>query len=261
MADFLDIMDKIEDGRGKAADVLGQPFAAYRLVPEANGDLIQDTNLLTAEIEIFLQGAVAKDTKTGLETDARLGTFWYRVVTDLSDYKEGDIFIQTDTSNYKMAVSFETDEFRGFCLAEHGALRASFGARLNTLARIYRAACDVQTDTKFFASAKEASRPLRISSGQAALAEAVDEPSLIPIGLMSTGRTYGEKTIDGVPGAGRKSAWYCYVPPLPGFNFKESDLIVTPDGAQYRVLIAYKQDVGAVGSQLYLERESAGVGE
>jgi hypothetical protein len=72
------------------------------------------------------------------------------------------------------------------------------------------------------------------------------------------GRSYGDRAFTQVPAMQRKSGWELYVPALNGFDVREGDRIVGPDGARYIVIIPFTQKVGTTGGQWFLEREAAG---
>lgn len=261
MPDYVDLQDYFETGRGKAAEIFGVPADVYRLGNTAGGNYLDDANKIDTATNLFFKGATAKELRADLETDPRLGTSWFVMIADFSLYQVGDIFVVQDPffGAGHTAVSWATTEYRGFALAQHGEAKKSFAARLNTTIQISRLECD-SVDGTYFASGTDQGQPLILADGAFMLGGIGDAPTAIPVGLISTGRTYGDKTLSDIPGDQHNSAWYCYVPPLNGFSFREGDQITAADGAIYRVLIPYHQDVGAVGSQLFLERQSAGGG-
>jgi hypothetical protein len=258
MANYIDIQRAIDRGRGAAAQVLGEPSNVFRLVAGANGNYLDSTNKI-ASPNIFFRGCSAKDIRAGLESDSRLGTFWFEMIGDMSSFQLGDIFLINDPvyGSGSTLVPWTTTEFRAICFAQHAPVKKSFGARLNTTIQVRRLTnAAAQNGGKYWQAGQNDGSPVCLVNGQFVLVAGT--PSNIPCGLIATGRTYGEKSFNDDPTNLHKSAWYCYVPPLQGFNFREDDRVIAADGAIYRVLIPYQQQAGAVGSQLYLERLSAG---
>lgn len=258
MPDYVDLQGYFETGRGKAAEIFGVPADIYRLNDSSSGSYLDIENKIATATDLYFKGATAKELKSDLETDVRLGSSWYVLIADLSLYQVGDIFLIQDPvfGAGHTAVPWQTSQYRGFALAQHGETKKSFAARLNTTVKISRPECDPDTGN-YFPSGTGGDQVL-LSNGQFTFGSTTDEGTAIPVGLYASGRTYGSKTFSDVPSDQPKSSWFCYVPPLQGFSFREGDQLTAADGAIYRVLIPYSQDVGACGSQLFLERESAG---
>lgn len=261
MTDYVDIQDVRDYGNGRAAEVLGPPYSVYRIGEESNGDFIAEGNLIAEDIPVYKK--ISNEVRTFAETDVRLGTFWFDLTGDFSQFKTGDVFKLTDEvfAQGHASVPFDTHELTAFCLAAHGTYRKPVGARINTQIGILRQASSLDADGNYNPTSENA-QPVKLVDGQFILANIGEQPDLIPAGLMAAGRTYFDKTAENVPGMPRTSGWLCYVPPLNGFEFREGDRIFqfdgTPDaeqnGARYVVLVAYGQNTGAVGWQLFLER-------
>jgi hypothetical protein len=77
----------------------------------------------------------------------------------------------------------------------------------------------------------------------------------IPVGMMAMPRDR-DTVFKGAPGDTGASLWFCYVPPLSGFNPRPGDRIVTSAG-RYVVKHPYQQQAGIVGSQLLCALEIA----
>lgn len=258
MADRVDIQVAIEEGRDAVAEVLGSPFKVYRITDTSNGNLIADENLINEELFVFTKLGSGTDFKSSLETEKLPGIFWYVCSADFTDYLVGDVFILNEDvygAGFS-SVSFATDQFNGFALAQHMVLKKALGGRLIREIKVFRLNDEPDAD-KRWSQNRDNSLPLTLRDGQYVFGAKDEDADLIPVGLMATGRSYGDRSFEQVPSMARKSGWECYVPPLPGFSWREGDRIETFDGARFTVVVPYEQLTGTCGAQLFLEREVA----
>lgn len=258
MPNYESIQGKIQKGRGKAAAKLGPPFDIYRVGASASGAWVSPSNKIRSGHPIIYQIGTGKINRS-LETDNRLGMIWFEMKADLSEFRLGDIFILNDPvfGLHKTHVQ-GTEEITGLCLVTHGAIKSNAGARINTFVKVYRLGKTVDSSGYYSPSLVGDSLPLRLVNGSYILGAAGETPDLIPAGIQAHHRTYGDRQVEDVPGMGRKSSWAIYLPPLPGgFKLQEGDRIVAADESSYQVLVPFYQETGAVGHQLFCEREVA----
>lgn len=250
------IQDLIDQGRQFAADELGQPFDVYRMAVYGNGDLIQSSNKIASSINIFYRVAYGTLVRTSFESERQQGTVWYDIVADMSPFKVGDVFILNDPvyGAGSSSVPFNTSQFKGFALADHSPVKKAIGGRLDITAQFYRPS-KMPDQQGRWQNVQKTGLPICFKSGVMQVGLANDTASKIPIGLIATGRSYGERLFDQVPSDPKHSSWMCYIPALAPFEFREGDKLVTADGARYLVVVPYTQFVGASGSQFFLERE------
>lgn len=258
---YDEIQDLIDQGRQFAADELGPPFDIYRVAANANGDVIQSGNKIASGINIFFRIAYGTLVRSSFESERQQGMLWYDLVADMSPFQVGDVFVQNDPV-YGLGSSsapFNTSQFKGFALADHSPVKKAIGGRLDTTAQFYRPS-KVPDSQGRWPNVQKTGLPICFKSGALQVGISSDTASKIPVGLISTGRSYGDRTFDQVPGDPKRSSWMCYVPALSSFEFREGDRFITADGARYFIIVPYTQFVGASGSQLFVEREVAQAG-
>lgn len=260
MTNYVQIQRHIDYGRGKAAQRLGPPFDVYRLNARSAGDFITPANLIRSGFPVFRRSS--KDDKT-LETPMRQGTHWYELVADMTGLLVGDVFVQRDPVYGVGATSITepTDQFNGFALASHAPVRKTMGGRLDREVFVYRASSSPGQRDGYWHNALDSMQPLVLIEGEYRLAAPGAQPSKVPTGFMVYYRQYGhDQYPPQVQGITKPTLWFAYVPPLPGWAFREGDRLVEPPfnsqpGARYVVANPYSQDTGQVGSQLVIERE------
>jgi hypothetical protein len=264
MANADHIQWQIDKGRGVAASKLGGPFNVYRLLASAATNFIDPLNLVSSNYLVYHTQKGTGGFRGSYE-GINVGAPLFDIVGDMGPFIVGDVFIDADSpyipiggssSGYgsgATSVSFQTLEIYGFCLGFHGPIKKSIGARLDRLANIYR--LPRRPDSGNYRSgSKNASLPLVISEGICSLGNVNQPPALIPVGLAARPR-WKSDLIKSIPTSTGELEYYCYVPPLPGFSFQESDRIVLQDGSRYVVQLPWEQQVGFVGSQLAVQRE------
>lgn len=260
---YDEIFPLIDMGKGFAAQELGVPHDVYRLTdPDSDGSVLTQTNLISAQVKVFTRIAYGASIRTSFEGEKQQGILWYEIVADMRPFLVGDIFVLNDPvygQGYS-SVNFATEDFKGFALADHSPIKKTLGGRLNTFVKIFRLSKTPDPNTKDWNNTRKNSLPVTLSSGTFSLGAASDTPTLIPAGLMSTGKSYGDRIFDQKPGDQRKSGWELYIPALNGFQIREGDRIEAMDGSRYVVIVPYTQYVGATGSQWFLEREVPGPG-
>ncbi len=261
--DYISIQQKMDYGRGKEGSVLGPPHDVYRITSQdSQGNTLIAANKIASGVKVRTKIAYGALVRSSFEGDRQQGILWYDVKGDMSVYKVGDIF-QLNDPVYGLGsamVDYESDQYKGFSLADHSPMKSTIGGRLTTTARFYRMNNQGVDAKKRFGSTEQTGLPQRISSGLVSLGAVDEVPGLFPIGLSATGRPYGEKEFSTLPGDLKRSGWVAYVPAFKGLKFREGDRLIAADGSSYSVIVPFLQEVGATGWQLFLEREASGPG-
>ena len=128
---------------------------------------------------------------------------------------------------------------------------------MNCVVTIFRPSLTPNSGSQWDKTARDVV-PVTLASGVFSLGSVGATPTKIPAGLMAMGRSYGDRDFSNVPAEQRKSGWELYIPALKGFDAREGDRVIGPDGARYVVIIPFTQKVGATGGQWFLEREASG---
>lgn len=255
MPDWSGIQPKIDRGRGKAAGVLGPPFDVYRL--SASGDFISDANRIAQGVRMYYRVETSRDVYGALEANKLQEIVIYDLIADLSQFKLGDIFVCKDPIyGESHTKTIGTKRLNAFAHASHGPIKKVIGARINTEIRVKRQRSEPDEEGNWSPTSDNANS-LKIVNGVCKFGIPEQKPSLIPVGLVAARGSYGDRQFNDVPAMSRKSSWVMYVPNLPGFHFREGDRIETRDGAKYVVIVAYEEETGFCGSQLFIEREIA----
>ena len=253
---YASIQQIIDTGRGYAANVLGQPGTIYRLSPNVSGDWLQDATVVATNfpaIRKVVQGGLAMETHEGM------GLVYYNVVCDLNYMLTGDVWYQTDPYYGEGAtlVDYSTEEFVGFCLVNHPFAKPAYAIQLQRFAHIYRPQTGV--DSSGYAQTYQQDMfSLTISGGQAVLLPDA-QPNWVPIGLQPVSRPKGEQLKPYVPGLTEITEYFCYVPPIRGYEPMEGDIIQTLNGSRYVVIIPWHLEMGIVGNSMLVRRVNAQV--
>lgn len=257
--DYVTIQQKLDYGRGKEAQVLGPPYDVYRMnSQDSDGNVLISANQIATSVKVRCKVAYGASIRTSLESEKNQGIIWYEICADMSPFLVGDIFVLNDPvygQGYS-SVNFETDEFKGFALADHSPMKKSLGGRLNCTVQILRPSLLPNSSGQWDRATNFL--PVTLTAGVFELGQVNTIPANIPAGLVALGRSYGSQAFMHVPAEQRKSGWELYMPALNGFNIREGDRIIGTDGAKYIVIIPYTQYVGTTGAQWFLEREAAG---
>lgn len=253
------IQNFIDMGNGFEAQQLGPPYDVYRVTGSSSGNVIQSGNKIASAVPVVTSVGYGTKVRQSLDTEHNQGIIWYEIVTDLRNFLVGDIFVLNDPKygQGSSSVNFSTNQFKGFALSDHEPMKQALGGRLNCNVTIFRPSAAPNSSGQWDKTKLNA-QPVILNSGTFSLGSVGNTPAQIPAGLIALGRSYGDRSFLEVPGEQRKSGWELYVPPLNGFNVKDGDRIVGPDGARYIVVIPYTQVVGTTGGQWFLEREASG---
>lgn len=255
------IQKNIQKGRGFAAKELGPPHDVYRITSQDDqGNVFIPANKIATAVKFFTKIAYGASIRTSFEGERQQGILWYEIIADLTNYLVGDIVKLNDPiygAGYS-SVNFPNEQFKGFAIADNSPLKKALGGRLSCCINIFRLSETPTGDD--WSATRKSGRPVVVSNGTFSLGDVGSTPCKIPAGLMASGKSYGDKIVDQVPGLQRKSGWELYLPALNGFDIREGDRVQGPDGARYVVIVPYTQKVGATGSQWFLEREDAGPG-
>ncbi|HTI81740.1 MAG TPA: hypothetical protein VL614_14930 [Acetobacteraceae bacterium] len=264
MVSYASIQAKIDYGKGKAGQKLGQPYSAYRITAAASGDFPSGWESAGTGIPILRRRINERLIESALEY---AGTLWYNITADMTDFLLGDVFVCTDPA-YSPGISYGTGatavpggseyEIDAFALAWHMPINKAVGARIDRRCQIFRpldAPGKMADGTYAWRQANDQSTPLVLTGGVYNFDQPGAAGSFIPIGLSSTARPgRGEMFPPGIPAMPGVTRYYGYVPFLPGYEAAEGDRIITEDGARYVVANPYRQEQGVVGQQLALER-------
>ncbi len=274
---------QIDKGRGKAASALGGPFNVFRLLNSAATNFLDPANLIATNYPIY-HVQKSPGAFRGSYEGINVGEPLFDVIGNMQPFFVGDVFIDADLpyvpwggpltadSNANInnpsitadvgqsgygagatSVTFPTLEIYGFCLGFHGPIKKSIGARLDRLAQVYRLPTSPGANG-YWSASKNASLPIILTNGEFSVGTLGQTASFIPVGLAARPR-WKSDLIKSIPTSTGELEYYCYVPPLPGFSFQESDRIVLQDGSVYVVQLPWEQQVGFVGSQLAVQRE------
>lgn len=269
MVDYASVQDKIDYGKGKAGDKLGQPYTAYRLTSAATGDFPGGWFTVQTNIPILRRRINERLIESALEYS---GTLWYSITADMTDFLLNDVFVCTDPA-YSPGISYGPGataieggsqyELNAFSFAWHQPINKAVGARLDRRCQILRplGAPDRMPDGGFaWRQANDASMPLVLNGGVYSFSNPRSVGNWIPVGLASTARPgKGDNFPPEFPGMVGFSRYYAFLPNLPGYQPTEGDRLITEDGARYVVHNPYRQEEGVVGQQLVMERTIAQV--
>lgn len=249
--DYTTIQASIDYADGLSAGFTGQPFYVYRLNSSASGNVVQSSTQILSNFPISRKRLKMGD--DSLETDVAQGTYWYKLIADLSTLQVGDICIMNDPvyglgSTQVAPAGNALAQFVGFAIAEHAPLKAKIGGRLNCYVSIFRPASSPDS-SGYEDQTQHGALPLLLTNGQFVLGTSGQQPALIPAGFMPAVRDRGNMYPDQSNNVGT-TVWKVYLPPLPGFNLKETDIIATTAGDQYRIINPYRQEAGTIGYQL-----------
>lgn len=262
MVNYARIQHHIDKGLGIAARKLGQPFSAYRITPSSIGHFPDGWDLLGTNIPLFRRKITDKKLESALLSS---GTLWYQIIGNMEPYLLGDIFVQTDPA-YVAGVSYGagatvlpgTVQFNALALAWHAPVAEPAGARIDRRGIIYRPSmipAPLADGSAVWKTTNDNDTPLILTAGQYNWGQPGDEGSYIPLGISSTHRVMGDVQFPPkIPGMTDAIRYYCYLPPLPGYEPTEGDAIITEDGARFLVVHPYNQEAGVVGSQLVVKR-------
>lgn len=267
MANYASIQERIDYGKGRAAEHIGYPYAAFRLGPRSTGDYPSAWTKVADGFNVYERRLKSE---RSVDVGIANAALFYDVVANMSPFLLGDVFANQDgpympgIAYGEGAISVAGFQFNAFGLAWHPAMGKAVGGRLDRRARIYRPAVTpdrLKTDNSdYWRSTHDGDQPLVLVDGQYALGARGAVASFVPIGITSAYRPYGQKPFEitgSPPGMVRPTHWFAYLPPLPGYSAREGDALITEDGARYVVVQPYYQTAGVVGSQLMLDRTSA----
>lgn len=262
---YAGIQLRVDRGLGKAGKHLGQPFTALRADGQSNGDFPDGWTTLARNVPIYRERVA----EPRLETAIAKGAIWYNIFGNMIPYNLGDVFLCTDPP-YQPGLYYgenatilpETLEMNALSLAWHMPARIPTGARLDHRVRIYRPSgtpATLDDGSRYWRSTLDNDVPLRLSWGEFSFrGPGTDKASLVPAGFAAAYRPSGAFPFGPpVPGMIRPTHWYVYLPPLPGYEAREGDAIVTVDDARYLVVEPYRQEAGVVGHQLLCDRQIA----
>lgn len=265
-AQLTDIMDQVN---GVGASINGQPYKVYRIKPQSVGDVVVQPNMVNPDARVWRE-AMDSEAQRAFEGTKANEIYWFKLVGDFRCNFVGDIFVLNDPYfgvgrtqvNYKSAQNNNTEmpepQLNGFALAIHPVLKYAIGGRLDRYINICRPATSPDA-TGYLDSTFNGADQLVLSNGTFKLMPKGAQASYIPAGMMVLRRQRNTVMPD-TPDMPLKTLWSCYTIPLPGYSIVEGDIITDSDGARYRVISCWRQDVGVCGNQMILEREVSTIG-
>lgn len=274
MSNYASIQAKIDRGKGKAAQRLGQPFSAYRLTPQSNGDYPTAWATVAENFPIFRRRLRSE---RELEAAIANAAMFYDIIGDMTAFLLGDVFVQTDPP-YAAGVSYGTGatqvdlespgekgaQFNGFALSWHPPVRKAAGGRLDRRCRIFRANNAPRTlpdMSTYWQTTHPGDLAFVLVNGVMQLAQPGIAGSLVPCGFTSAYRPYGPLPFKpSPPGMTRPFHLFGYLPPLPGYEPREGDALITEDDQRFVIVEPFWQAAGVVGYQLVLDRTAAQAG-
>lgn len=250
--DYTNWQNAADQLRGMAAQFVGQPYDVYRITSASNGNFIANANKVFANFPLQLE-KIGGEAIRSLLTE-KITAVVYKLLADLSLIKTGDVFVLNDPVYGQGAnsVNYNTTQYNGLAIASHGVLKFSLGGRLDRNVKVYRPA--VLPVNNYLISTTDGAQPLQCVNGNFQLANPGDPAHFIPSGFSDGKRSRGP-VIPNVPDLMPRATWNLFGPPLPGFTFRENDIIISEEGDRYRVVDPFRQDTAFVGYQLQIERE------
>lgn len=269
---YASIQRIIDTGRGYAANVLGQPGTVYRLGESTTGDFMQPSSVVLTNypaIRKVMRGGLA------MESHEDMGLVYYNIVSDLNYMLSGDVWYQTDPyyGEGDTLVDYTTEEFVGFCLANHPVAKQAVAVQVHRFAHIFRPQAGVDPNG-YAQTYQQDAYGLGISGGTAVFiapsgmsVNTLTEDNIIaggalawiPIGLQPVSRAKGAQLRPYVPGLTDQTEYFCYTPPIPGYEPVEGDIYQTLNGSRYVVEIPWHLESGIVGNSMLLRRVNAQV--
>ena len=260
--DYVAVQRHIDYGRGRAGLVLGPPCSVYRVggAGGGSGNYLDPANLVQTNVRVSRRIVTSR---AALESPPRsMGSLFYELLLDATNWLTGDVFVENDPvyGAGDTEVDYSTTQFEGYCLAYHGPIKKTIGARIDRVGLIYRP-LETPDASGYWSPTLPPGQvaPLVLMGGSFSFGPPTAPASQIPMGLMSMPRTFKAAFRD-IPGDTRSTQWFCYLPPLPGYVPRSGDRIVNDSdtfasGSRYVVIHPYEQEAGLQGSQLVLERE------
>lgn len=248
---------KVDQMLGVFGRKFGAQHSVYRLGPTSSGDFPGGWTLLTTRALVHKNRVRANDVDVAMTSER---TLWYQLAGDMSQFRLGDAFVQTDAAFFPEVAygagatsAIGTNEINGFCLAWHAMAQTPLGARIDRRVAIYRP--QLTPIAGQWQSLRSADTPLVLSAGRYAFGASGGAASWVPCGFGTSDRqTRGEDMPPDPPGMMPVPRYYGYLPPLPGYHPAEGDAVITEDDARYVVIAPYYQEAGTVGSQLMMQR-------
>ena len=270
---FARIQSKVDHGLGIASRHLGQPFSAYRVDTTSSGDFPADWLQLASNVPIYWVRRPEGKIPIGI---AR-ATVLYDLLANMAPFNLGDVFLCTDAP-FSAGISYGagatsvpgTQEVYAITLMAHQPaagdqkIGPNTGGRLTNLARVYRPATKPATlsdGSRYWKSTHDNDQALVLANGAFSFKPINSPGSLVPVGLVSAFRASGPLPFGPPPpGMLRPSHWYVTTPPLPGYEPREGDAIVTVDDQRFVVVEPYRQEVNLVGNMLMCDRTTSQAG-
>lgn len=274
MVNYAQIQQKVDRGKGKAAQKLGQPFDVYRLTSSSTGDYPNAWQQVVTNFPVFRRRLKSE---RDIEAAIANAAMFFDVVGDMTQFVLGDVFVQVDPP-YVPGISYGLgatqieldpndtagDQFNGFALAWHPPVHKAAGGRVDRRCRIYRSnnlPLQLSDRSTYWQTTHPGDRAFILRNGMMTLGAPGQPGSLVPCGFTSAYRPYGPLPFKpSPPGITRPFHLFAYLPPLPGYFPREGDALITEDDQRFIVVEPFWQSAGVVGSQLILDRTAAQAG-
>lgn len=263
MPSFERIDKKIQYGRGRAAQKLGQPYNVFRLTAQSNGSVIGAVPTLR-NVPMMLKRTTSKSKLENVILEALA----YTGTTDNRPLLPGDLLQE-----------FGYESPGGvYCFAQRRPLKDSIFVRCENGASIYRprplaGAADQQpsnasppttirnTDYGGLSTANRETVVLIDGVYSFELSGTIDPntghpypPASIPVGLQQQNRSRDGRMPD-IPTGLPRTFFVIYVSPMPGAEVAELDIIKAANADQYVVRQIQETDpVGFIGTICVVEK-------
>jgi hypothetical protein len=267
MSNYVSINRILQSAYGVLAQVTGIPWVVYRIQPSASGNYIQPQNQIATNVMMDRRPMAGNN--PGFEGDKELKTFWYEIIGNCLPFQVGDVFVSNDKvfNTGDVTTPYRSDEFVGMCLAENMPTMQPIMARINTVAQLYTPniyptnQSGITPQQNYYDSTLPNMQAIVLENGQFIPANAGQQASYIPIGVLSR-RSYGgdiyEQPTANMPPQEKR---IIFVPALPGYQPKAADQLVMLDGSRYRLDSNYHQSVGTCGGLYIARKHVTGAGQ
>ncbi len=243
--DYVFVQELSNFGQELAANIVGQPFAQYRLNPQSNGDVIIPANIINPDIRVKISHS--RDLK--LIENEYLHTNVFQCIVSLEAVSVGDFLVQNDP-----VYGGDTT----YAVGSKRPLKRVMIVRTESTCRLFRTNGN-RDKSAYRGSTLAGDNPWCLVDGQFVLGQPGDAAAVIPCGVQSIAQIKSLKATR-LPMDNTMSYWYVYVPSLPGLaHMRENDIIEQTYSDQevpvrYRVSVPYASEVGLAGHFLLCER-------
>jgi len=253
MPDIGDIQAKIDYGRGRAAEFIGQSYDVYRLNASSTGSLIQMSNRVFSYFKMQIK---RDESKENTESNVIIKVPRFRAICNGGLLQIGDVLVERGS----LTRPDETKPYSGnmFTFAYFRPIRRYIMMQTPISGQISRANNDPASTNSgrvaYGTMAKPLEQVLTLVNGLYAWSS-TGAPAGIPIGLIATSKAGSLPPPDRrLPTDVPRQSWDVYCPALPGVALVESHIITAANGDRYFVRTPFIQYIGLQGWQMNCEK-------